>query len=135
MRILFASEGALWKVAKFLNLAPIRRPHRDDMSPQEISLRTEALAENNARYGRLHAMHSRLADLLDNPADMTAPGILERAKRNIAKWEDARTCSPAYVRAWRMALRSDPARGVRRVISSKAASALMQNSPFAFLLR
>jgi len=102
------------------------------MSPLDISIRVQAVANDNARYGRLREMHSHVANMLELPG---ATELLDRAKRNIAKWEEAKTCSPVYARAWRGALRRNPADGVRKVIASKAARALMQNSPFGFMLR
>jgi hypothetical protein len=100
-----------------------------------LEARREARLRVRERDLALRELHEHALDLLGD-REMKEK-IVTRARRVVALWEQARTCSPRYIEEWRLIL-SDPANGLRaRVLDPSAPRglALMHNTPFGFLLR
>ena len=99
-------------------------------------MRRTALVEQAGSYDELRALHAAIAARLANPDTADARALLDRAESQIATWERGRTCSPIYIRVWRRILREPGARLDRYIVRNHhdSAQALMQNSPFSFLL-
>lgn len=120
-------------------LAPVRkRPGADEYArrAEYLEKRRAAMDEQAHRYDELRALHAAIAARLANPTTNDARALLDRAERQIATWERGGTCSPVYVRVWRRILRDPAARLDRYIVRGHygSAEALMQNSPFGFLL-
>lgn len=99
-----------------------------------LQARRNALAQNASRLAVLRKLHEMVASELENPAERSAQQLLLRAQRNISLWEQNHTCSSEYVAQWRGLLEDQPANRIRSFLDSGNANALMQNSPFGFLL-
>lgn len=120
-----------------MNLTPVFvYPHHMVASPSQLDERRHALAQQAARFDELRRVHAAVARQLAHPDSPRAQDLLAQAGRNIANWEQAHTCSPFYVRAWRRILRN-PGPGLHRLVTQKAAlaDAMLQNTPFGFALR
>jgi len=101
----------------------------------QINARRDALASNAARFDELRRIHRAVARQLEQPDSPQSKDLLAEAGRNIAKWEQAQTCSTFYIRAWRRILRN-PGPGLQRLVSGEVAiaDAMLQNTPFGFAL-
>ena len=100
-----------------------------------LAARREARAAKHQQDEGLRALHERVLALVADKA--RAPSVIARAHATIAKWESAGTCGSFYIEEWRRIL-ADPAERLRsQVLMPDALNglALMQNTPFGFLLR
>lgn len=63
--------------------------------------------------------------------------IIKKAEKYINKWEEKGTCSRFYIDTWRNLINSELNYYYDEIIANKNGNslALMQNSPFVFLLR
>lgn len=100
-----------------------------------IEARRKALALNAMRYAQLRRVHASIATEIEAHPTVGAE-LVDRARRQVALWAEAETCSPFYVRAWRRILRAHPEAGLRRLVEGNGGmtNAMLQNSPFSFAL-
>ncbi len=99
-----------------------------------LRARQQARLEKVVRDRALRRLHQRAARLLSNAN--RAPLLIERALATVSRWEAQKTCSPNYIERWRKVL-ANPCQGMRDEVLCPQAPyglALMQNSPFGFLL-
>lgn len=100
-----------------------------------IALRRHALAEQASRLDRLRLVHESLLDALEGHGDARSSEWVAHARRNLRQWAANKTCSPKYVAAWN-AILAEPKTGLRALLSDeRSRSAMLQNSPFGFLIR
>lgn len=100
-----------------------------------VALRRQALAEQASRMDRLRVVHEALLDVLEDPGDARSSEWMSQARRNIRQWQANGTCSPDYVTAWD-AILAAPKQGLRALLSDeRSRAAMLQNSPFGFLIR
>ena len=118
-----------------LSLGPLVSADADDEGPAaQLRARQQARLEKVARDRALRRLHQRAARLLANAS--RAPQLIEKASATVSRWEAQRTCSPNYIERWRTIL-ANPSQGMRDEVLDPQAPyglALMQNSPFGFLL-
>lgn len=100
----------------------------------ESALRAEARAKQRARDELLLSEHERIAIALANSEYGEAE--LARAREQVGKWERDQTCSLWYVRKWSQILLGAPGAVAERMraIAPEERMALVQNTPFGFLL-
>lgn len=100
-----------------------------------IEARRQALAENARRFAVLRELHEDVASQLEDLSSPQSRKLLANAERAIDLWEREHTCSPVYVKMWRRVLKQ-PSRIRSHVLgNSDSGNALMQNTPFGFMLR
>lgn len=101
-----------------------------------VAARCAAMADQAARYAELRGLHAAIVEQFIGPSTDAENAMLAQAERQIDTWERGHTCSPIYIRVWRRILRDPAARLDRYIVRDHYgnAKALMQNSPFGFLL-
>ncbi len=100
-----------------------------------VALRRQALAEQASRMDRLRVVHETLLHALEGSGDARSSQWMSRARRNVRQWQALGTCSPDYILAWD-AILAAPEQGLRNLLSDeKSRGAMLQNSPFGFLIR
>lgn len=97
--------------------------------------RLEARARQRLRDESLALAHARIAARL--ALGEIGPPEIERARAQVAKWEEQRICSKWYVQRWRAILRGSGRSIASRLLALEPsdARALFQNTPFGFLVR
>lgn len=106
----------------------------EDSPAALLRARRQARLEKVARDRALRRLHQRAARLLSNAG--RAPLLIEKASATVSRWEAQQTCSPNYIERWRHIL-ANPSQGMKDEVLAPQAPyglALMQNSPFGFLL-
>lgn len=118
-----------------LSLEPMVGAAVEDEGPAaQLRARQQARLEKAARDRALRRLHQRAARLLSNAN--RAPQLIEKASATVSRWEAQKSCSPNYIKRWRNIL-ANPSQGMREEVLDPQAPyglALMQNSPFGFLL-
>lgn len=100
-----------------------------------LAARRAARATKHQQDEDLRALHERVLALVSDKA--RAPSVIARAHATIAKWESAGTWGAFYIKEWRRIL-ADPAEQLRSqvlLLDAPNGLALMQNTPFGFLMR
>lgn len=104
--------------------------------PREFAERKFARLQQLLRMQSLQKTHLRIAVrlVLDEPAAIQA---LDEARKMVDLWEREKVCSAFYIDAWRKLLMGSPreAGAALSRIDEKWEAALLQNSPFAALIR
>lgn len=101
----------------------------------ELASRQKALEQKLQDDRDLRMFHARVGELLEGER---RPELIQRAKRRVSMWEERRLCSSYYINQWSALLTAYSTEKFREVILSPSSSrslALMQNSPFSFLMR
>jgi len=93
-----------------------------------------AVKISRARYAALRRAHRLIATDIAKLNQEQVRRVVNRALRNVKAWEDAGIASPYYGKAWRRILQ-DPADRIPKMLRGHNANALVQNSPFGFILR
>jgi len=100
---------------------------------EPASSKVEERLRHRLRQEEQRQRHLRLAlDLCANPE--SAAQKIQRARRQVALWEQRKSCSPQYIEGWRKVLSLDP-RGMALAMASFGdwENAMYQNSPWSFL--
>lgn len=100
-----------------------------------LAARSAARAAKHQQDEDLRALHERVLVLVADQA--RAPSVIARAHATIAMWDSVGTCGAFYIKEWRRIL-ADPAERLRSqvlMLDAPNGLALMQNTPFGFLLR
>jgi transcriptional regulator with XRE-family HTH domain len=99
----------------------------------DLAARRSARAEQAGRMLERRARHIRLAAMLlaNQPAACDA---LREARAMVALWERGKVCSAWYIDTWKVLLAGTPRKvgAALANLDEKWASALVQNTPFAF---
>lgn len=96
--------------------------------------RQQALLDKQRCDAALRAFHVQVCELLDTDR---GPDLRREARERVALWRSRQLCSGYYVRQWVKILAAPSTVEFRlRVLDSRArnALALMQNTPFSFLM-
>lgn len=102
---------------------------------EQIEARKEALKDNFDRENKLYQFHVFVYSKMNS--DETGK-VISKAMERIALWEKDNLCSKYYINSWRNILSKSDINVFKSVIldnSSGKSSALMQNTPFSFLIR
>lgn len=107
---------------------------RSDREESERALRSAARAGQRARDELLLSEHERIAVAFATAEYGVAE--LNRARDQVAKWVRDGTCSQWYAKRWSQILSGSPAAVAAqlRMLESEERMALVQNTPFGFLL-
>ena len=104
-------------------------------SPVQIQAHRDALAANASRMAVLRKLHEDVLHQLEELPSPAAEQLIARAAQNISLWERNKTCSPRYIRMWRQLLEQPSTRFRSQLLEGgEYSNALMQNTPFGFLL-
>lgn len=101
----------------------------------KIQAHRDALTANASRLDSLRRLHEDVLRQLEALPSPAAEQLLARAAQTITLWERNRTCSPNYIRMWRQLLEQPSVLFRSQLLSGgDYSNALMQNTPFGFLL-
>lgn len=99
-----------------------------------VAARLAAVTAAKARYAALRKIHRGIAADFAGYDQAKTARLVKRALENVQTWEQGGIASSYYVRAWRRILQ-DPANSIPKMLRGHNANALVQNSPFGFILR
>jgi hypothetical protein len=112
----------------------VRTQNQSDRKESERALRSAARAGQRARDELLLSEHERIAAAFASAKYGDAQ--LNRAREQVGKWIRDGTCSQWYAKRWSQILSGSPAAVAAqlRMLEAEERMALVQNTPFGFLL-
>lgn len=100
-------------------------------APEQIKAREHKQAVD----ANLQAFHAYVCTQLESPRK---DEILHRASARIKLWQEQKLCSDYYIRFWSSVVRAGDTETFKSKVlnaSKRRSAAMMQNTPFSFLLR
>jgi hypothetical protein len=101
------------------------------MQVEHKQARQDKLAHDKA----LQSFHDYVYAQLNSPRK---DEILQRAAQRIQLWQDQKLCSSYYIRFWTSVVRAGDSDTFKTKVlgaSKRRSAAMMQNTPFSFLMR
>jgi hypothetical protein len=101
------------------------------MQTERKQARREKLGHDEA----LQSFHGYVYAQLNSPRK---DEILQRAAQRIQLWHDNKLCSSYYIRFWSSVVKSGDSEAFKTKVlnaSKRRSAAMMQNTPFSFLMR
>lgn len=105
------------------------------MQTEEVMAQKQARKSKLDQDADLQAFHGYVCAQLESPRK---DEILQRAAQRIRLWQTQKLCSDYYIRFWSSVVKAGDVETFRAKVlnaSSKRSVAMMQNTPFSFLMR